>query len=123
MTGLILEDIPTRMWAAVTTGNGGYVKLDYRQVLVSKLDASKVLVRVLAAGINNTEINTRLGWYSASVTGSTADFSSEQQDKVEQKADGGWNAATPFPIIQGADCCGRVVVAGDEAGAALESKS
>ena len=60
MTGLILEDIPTRMWAAVTTGNGGYVKLDYRQVPVPKLDASKVLVRVLAAGISNTEIKPAL---------------------------------------------------------------
>ena len=59
-----------------------------------------MLVRVLAAGMNNTEVNTRLGWYSASVTGSTADLSAEQQGKAEQKADGGWNAATPFPIIQ-----------------------
>ena len=118
MTGLIFEDIPTRMWAVVTTGNGGYDKLDYRQVPVPKPDAGEVLVRVLAAGMNNTEINTRLGWYSASVKGSTADLSAEQQNKAEQKADGGWNAATPFPIIQGTDCCGRVVAAGDEAGAA-----
>ena len=44
--------------------------------------------------MNNTEINTRLGWYSSSVTGSTADLSTEQQDKAEQKADGGWNEAT-----------------------------
>ena len=27
--------------------------------------------RVLAAGVNNTEINTRLGWYSESVTNGT----------------------------------------------------
>jgi NADPH:quinone reductase-like Zn-dependent oxidoreductase len=26
--------------------------------------------------------------------------------------DGGWDAATPFPLIQGTDCCGRVVAAG-----------
>jgi NADPH:quinone reductase-like Zn-dependent oxidoreductase len=25
--------------------------------------------------------------------------------------DGGWNAATPFPFIQGTDCCGRVMAA------------
>ena len=30
MTGLILEDIPGKMWAVVTTGNGGYDKLEYR---------------------------------------------------------------------------------------------
>ena len=68
------------MWAVVTAGNGGYDKLEYRQVPVPRPDAGEVLVRVLAAGMNNTEINTRLGWYSASVTGSTADFSSEQED-------------------------------------------
>jgi NADPH:quinone reductase-like Zn-dependent oxidoreductase len=26
--------------------------------------------------------------------------------------DGGWNAATPFPLIQGTDCCGRIVAVG-----------
>jgi NADPH:quinone reductase-like Zn-dependent oxidoreductase len=45
-----------------------------------------VLLQVLAAGVNNTDINTRVGWYGE-----------------------GWNSATPFPLIQGADCCGRVV--------------
>lgn len=118
MTSLIFEDIPTVMWAVVTTGNGGYDKLEYRQVPVPVPGAGEVLVRVLAAGMNNTEINTRLGWYSSSVTGSTADLSTKQQDKAEQKVDGGWNAATPFPIVQGTDCCGRVVAAGDEAAVA-----
>lgn len=98
--------------AVITTGNGGYDQLDCRQVPVPKPAAAEVLVRVLAAGMNNTEINTRLGWYSSSVTGSTAEMSTAQQDKAEQKSDGGWNEATPFPIIQGTDCCGRVVAAG-----------
>ena len=74
-----------------------------------KPDVGEVLVRVLAASMNNTEINTRLGWYSSSVTGSTADLSTKQQAKAEQKSDGGWSAAKPFPIIRGTDCCGRVV--------------
>ena len=30
MTALHFEDIPAEMWAVVTTGNGGYDKLDYR---------------------------------------------------------------------------------------------
>ena len=63
MTALHFEDIPAEMWAVVTTGNGGYDKLDYRQVPVPVPGAGEVLVRVLAAGMNNTEINTRLGWY------------------------------------------------------------
>ena len=59
------------MKAIVTTGNGGYDKLVYSDVPVPKISAGEVLVKVLAAGMNNTEINTRLGWYSSAVTGST----------------------------------------------------
>lgn len=101
------------MWAVVTTGNGGYDKLEYRQVARPVAGPGEVLLQVLAAGVNNTEINTRLGWYSSSVTESTDATSVEQSDKAEQKVDGGWNAATPFPFIQGTDCCGRVVAVGE----------
>ena len=100
------------MWAVVTTGNGGYDKLEYRQVPVPTPGPGEVLLQVLGAGVNNTEINTRLGWYSSSVTDSTADAQSET---AEQKSDGGWNTATPFPFIQGTDVCGRVVQANNPA--------
>ncbi|MFM2076290.1 MAG: hypothetical protein RJA49_180 [Actinomycetota bacterium] len=82
------------MKAVVTTGVGGYDKLDYRDVPVPVPKAGEVLLQVLAAGVNNTEINTRLGWYSETVS-----------------------AATPFPFIQGTDCCGRVVAVGPGADA------
>ncbi|MDB4224896.1 hypothetical protein N9850_14110, partial [Granulosicoccus sp.] len=59
------------MMAVVTTGNGGYEMLDYRVVPIPTPGPDDVLLRVLAAGINNTEINTRLGWYSSTVTAST----------------------------------------------------
>ena len=104
------------MKAVVTTGNGGYDKLEYRDVPVPALGPGEVLLQVLAAGVNNTEINTRLGWYSSSVTGSTDDTADVQQSNAEQKSDGGWNAKTPFPLIQGTDCCGIVVAAGGEEG-------
>jgi NADPH:quinone reductase-like Zn-dependent oxidoreductase len=107
------EGIGERMMAVVTTGNGGYDRLEYRSVPVPVLKPGEVLLRVLAAGINNTEINTRLGWYSSSVTGDTATTATEQEDEAEQKTDGGWNEATPFPLIQGTDCCGRVVQTAD----------
>jgi NADPH:quinone reductase-like Zn-dependent oxidoreductase len=103
--------------AIVTTGNGGYEKLEYRDVPVPTLAAGEVLLQVLAAGVNNTEINTRLGWYSESVTTETAAAAEAQDEHAVAKADGGWNAATPFPLIQGTDCCGRVVAVaagGDE---------
>lgn len=103
----ITDDAPTMM-AVVTTGNGGYDKLDYRSVPVPDPEEGEVLLRVLAAGVNNTEINTRLGWYSSTVTDSTDSTADVQAEAEEQKADGGWNKATPFPFIQGTDCCGQV---------------
>jgi NADPH:quinone reductase-like Zn-dependent oxidoreductase len=69
----------------------------------------EVLLQVLAAGVNNTEINTRLGWYSSSVSDSTETTAEIEEKQATAKADGGWNEATPFPFIQGTDCCGRVV--------------
>lgn len=102
------------MKAVVTTGNGGFDKLVYRDVPVPLPGRGEVLIQVLAAGVNNTEINTRLGWYSSSVETDTASFADAQEARAEAKADGGWNAATPFPLIQGTDCCGRVVTAEDE---------
>ncbi len=108
------------MQAVLTTGNGGYDKLNYTSVRrPSPLDG-EVLIKVSAAGVNNTEINTRLGWYSASVTQGTEDFSDEEGD--EQLADGGWNAKTPFPFIQGTDCCGEVVASGAGVGTSLIGK-
>jgi len=99
------------MKAVVTTGNGGYEKLEYRDVPIPKLSSNEVLLQVLAAGVNNTEINTRLGWYSSKVTTSTEALTTGEKEKQDAKkmGDGGWNEATPFPFIQGTDCCGRVV--------------
>jgi NADPH:quinone reductase-like Zn-dependent oxidoreductase len=100
------------MLAVVTTGNGGPDKLAYREVRRPQPRDGEVLVRVLAAGVNNTEINTRLGWYSASVGEGTGEDAVAQETAAVQRADGGWDAPTPFPFIQGTDCCGRVAEAG-----------
>jgi NADPH:quinone reductase-like Zn-dependent oxidoreductase len=110
------------MKAVVTIGNGGYDKLVYRDVPVPVPGPGEVLVRVLAAGVNNTEINTRLGWYSSSVTTGTAEAAQGGPSEAAAKADGGWNEATPFPFIQGTDCCGRVVSAGSTSDEALLGK-
>ena len=91
------------MKAVVTTGNGDYHKLDYRDVPIPGIGAGEVLLKVLAAGVNNTEINTRLGWYSSTVDSGTEQFSESDHDAAGL-ADGGWNQATPFPFIQGTDC-------------------
>jgi NADPH:quinone reductase-like Zn-dependent oxidoreductase len=110
------------MKAVVTTGNGGYDRLVYRDVPVPVPGPGEVLTKVLAAGVNNTDINTRLGWYSSSVTTGTADAVAVQETRALSRSDGGWKGATPFPFIQGTDCCGRVVSASDAAGAHLLGK-
>jgi NADPH:quinone reductase-like Zn-dependent oxidoreductase len=110
------EGRPT-MKAVVTAGNGGYEKLQCREVRLPELDLGEVLLQVLAAGVNNTEINTRVGWYSSSVTTGTEDAAVAGERSVIDRADGGWNERTPFPFIQGTDCCGRIVAVapgGDE---------
>ena len=93
----------TTMKAVVTTGNGGYDQLVYRDVPVPQLLPGEVLLQVLAAGVNNTEINTRVGWYSRTVTTDTESAAVAAERIAVQKKDGGWNAATPFPFIQGTD--------------------
>ena len=84
-------------------------KLVCKDVPVPEIRLGEVLVKVLAAGVNNTEINTRLGWYSSSVSGSTSEISESKKERQAPKADGGWNKQTSFPFIQGTDCCGLVV--------------
>ena len=100
------------MYAVMTTGNGGFDKLEYKKVPLPSPGDGEIVLRVLAAGINNTEINTRVGWYSKTVTTGTADAAENEEKKATQKSDGGWNNATPFPFIQGTDCCGRIAGVG-----------
>ena len=100
------------MKAVVTTGNGGYDRLVYRDVPVPVPGPGEVLIKVLGAGVNNTDVNTRLGWYSASISGGTGQLSSEASG--DDIRDGGWNKKTPFPLIQGTDCCGEVIQRADD---------
>jgi NADPH:quinone reductase-like Zn-dependent oxidoreductase len=112
-----LDGHTSTMKAVVTVGNGGLDKLVYRDVPRPVPGPGEVLLQVLAAGVNNTEINTRLGWYSSTVTTDTHAAAESEEREARAKDDGGWSAPTPFPFIQGTDCCGRVVevgVDGDE---------
>ena len=100
------------MKAVVTVGHGGLDMLEYRDVPVPRPGPGEVLLQVLAAGVNTTEINTRLGWYSSSVTASTRSAAEVEEGETLAGDDGGWSAPTPFPLIQGTDCCGRVAEVG-----------
>lgn len=102
-------ELPSTMQAVILTGHGGPDKLELRADWpVPGYGDDDVLIRVGAAGVNNTDINTRTGWYSKAVTGDTAASAAGATAD-----DGGW-AGVPlaFPRIQGADICGRVVAAG-----------
>ena len=93
------------------TGHGGPEVLEWREDIPMPVPGEgEVLVQVLAAGVNNTDINTREGWYASEVTGATG----EVQEGIEA---GGWAVALPFPLIQGGDLSGRVVAHGPGAGA------
>ena len=64
-----LEAIPKVMMAVQLTGNGGPEKLAVlHDIPVPDIGEDEVLIRVKACGVNNTDINTRVGWYSKSVT-------------------------------------------------------
>ncbi len=97
------------MKAVVTSGIGGYDRLEYRDVPIPVPKRDEVLLQVLAAGVNNTEINTRVGWYTPDVTEGTAAAVRATGLKVSGQPVSGWSGATPFPLVQGTDCCGRVV--------------
>ena len=52
-------DTPERMSAVLLTGHGGFDRLEYRtDVPVPHPGAGEVLIRVAAAGVNNTGIDT-----------------------------------------------------------------
>jgi NADPH:quinone reductase-like Zn-dependent oxidoreductase len=88
------------------THHGGPEALVYRtDIPVPVAGRSEVLIKVGAAGINNTDINTRVGWYSK------GDGDAE---------DASWGGqALRFPRIQGADICGEVVGVGEGADRSL----
>ena len=111
---IVLDTLPTQMSAVLLTGHGGLDKLEYRtDVAVPIPGAGEVLIRVAATAANNTDINTRVGWYSKAVTSGTTAIGATGADHADP-ADAAWSgAAVTFPRIQGADCCGRIVAVGD----------
>lgn len=95
-----MEIIPKVMRGVQLTGHGGLDKLVLRNdIPVPSPGPRDVLIKVYAAGVNNTDLNTRIGWYSKSNGASD---------------DAGWSGdAIQFPRIQGIDVCGQVVAVGN----------
>lgn len=83
------------MKAVLLNGHGGPEKLEYREdVPVPEPGPSEVLIKVGAAGVNNTDIWTREGAYGS---------------EDDPESTGGWRREPmEFPRIQGLDIVGRI---------------
>lgn len=103
--------VPDTMTAVLLTGYGGFEKLAIRHdVPVPSLHSEDVLVRVGACGVNNTDINTRKGWYAPSVQGAT----DGETPLMDDGQNGAWSGSLSFPRIQGADVVGKIVAVGND---------
>lgn len=106
--------IPNRMTAVQLVGHGGLDKLVIRDdVAVRQPGPREVLVNVTAAGMNNTDINTRTGWYSKQVSSGTTVEGGKSGFGVIEEGMGDWEGGLTFPRIQGADAVGYIVAVGE----------
>ena len=65
MKGDVAGTLPSTMRGIHLTGHGDLDMLQFRDdIPVPRPGPRDVLIRVGAAGVNNTDINTRLAWYS-----------------------------------------------------------
>ncbi len=102
--------LPSTMRAMVTMGHGDMDQMVFHDAWPRPDPGpGQVLVHVAACGLNNTDVNTRSGWYSKAVIDATTGGGFDDVND-EDPAWGG----TPitFPRIQGADACGKVVAVG-----------
>jgi len=113
-------NIPDTMHACVLTGHGGLDMLVHHDDWPTpKPGDDEVLIKVAACGMNNTDVNTRSGWYSKAVSEATT---GEAYDTVGEEDPTWGGAPIVFPRIQGADVCGHVVAVGANADKALMGK-
>lgn len=106
------RDVPDRMRAVQLTGHGGLDRLKYVvDAPTPKPAEGEVLVQVAACGLNNTDINTRSGWYDR-----TVDTALTEEMAVRGRSDDAGNGWTKddldFPLIQGAAVAGYITAVG-----------
>ena len=98
------------MRAMVTMDHGGLDQIVCHQDWPCPTPGPQdVLIAVRACGLNNTDVNTRSGWYSKTVTSATTGGELEHIDQQDPTWGG---KPIQFPRIQGADVCGIIVEVG-----------
>ena len=103
--------LPATMRAMVTMGHGDLDQLVLHHDWPRPTPAAgEVLIRVGACGLNNTDVNTRSGWYSKTVTDATTGGAFDEVGEDDPTWGG---APITFPRIQGADVCGTIVAVGE----------
>ncbi len=129
----VLDELPEQVAHAIALGGQVadvvFVRLDFERDAFAEGDPTvhqgtalvgvvprpgkgEALIQV-TAGISNTDVNTRIGWYSKAVAAETGRGGATGFDVVDE-VDATWSGSTlEFPRIQGADVCGRIVEVGE----------
>ena len=107
--------LPKQMSGVLLTGHGGFEKLEYRTNLpIPEPAGHEVLIKVGACAVNNSDINTRIGWYSKKVKKDTESGGSGGFKDVNDE-DASWSGIPiKFPRIQGAGVAGKIVAVGKD---------
>jgi len=110
-----MADLPKSMRAVILTGHGGFDKLQYCDDWPTpRPGPGEIIVKVGACGLNNTDINTRIGWYAKAVTQGITAESGRTGIAGTNAATGSWSSIPlSFPRIQGADVAGRIAAVGE----------
>ena len=111
--------LPETMQAVVLMRHGGLDALEVHDDWPVPVPVGQeILIKVGACGLNNTDVNTRSGWYSKAVRDATT---GDGFDNVD--ADPTWGGSGfSLPRIQGADAVGVVVACGPGADTGLIGK-
>ena len=115
-----MTEIPKTMRAMVLMGHGDLDAYEWHEDWPTpQAGPTEAVIKVGACGLNNTDVNTRSGWYSKAVDEATT--GGAYGDVDDQDPTWGGRPLT-FPRIQGADAVGTVVAVGKDGDAALIGK-
>ncbi|WP_317055277.1 alcohol dehydrogenase family protein [Roseovarius rhodophyticola] len=115
-----MTTLPATMNAMVLTGHGDLDMYAWHEDWPTPQPGpTDVVIKVGACGLNNTDVNTRSGWYSKAVDEATTGGTFQE---VNEKDPTWGGRPLTFPRIQGADAVGEVVAMGDKVDPGLMGK-